>query len=283
MKQIIYIDILIGVNLIINYFLLLTTSKFLCLKIKRFRLILGELLSSVYSLYILLPDAPFLTSLIIKLFMAFTIVITVFGFKNIKIFCKTLVCFYFVSFSFSGIMFALWYVFKPKGMAINNGIVYFNISPLMLISSTVIAYFILEFISRIVEKKEIGNLIFDVHINLGSKSVKLKAKVDTCNSLTEPFSNLPVIVVSEHAIKEILPDKFPKSITEYNNNSLNKNLGIKLRFIPFKTVSGEGILPAFKPDFITINGPKKQAYIAICEEHILSSELPALINPILID
>lgn len=283
MKQIIYVDILIGVNLIINYFLLLTTSKFLCLKFKRFRLIFGEILGSVYSLYILLPDAPFFISLMIKLFMAFTIIIVVFGFKNIKIFCKTLVCFYLVSFSFSGIMFALWYIFKPNGMAINNGIVYFNISPTMLIFSTVIAYFILEFISRILEKKESKRLIFDIHITIGDKSVKLKAKVDTCNSLTEPFSNLPVIVVSRSAIKDILPNEFPNSISICDYANSNKNLGIKLRFIPLRTVSGEGILPAFKPDSIIINGLEKEAYIAICEEQILPSEIPSLLNLSLVD
>ena len=55
MKQVIYIDVLIIVNLFVNYFILLTTSKFLNLKLKLSRLILGEILGAIYSLYIFIP------------------------------------------------------------------------------------------------------------------------------------------------------------------------------------------------------------------------------------
>ena len=101
MKQVIYIDVLICVNLVINYFLILATSKFLYLKLKRLRLILGEVLGAVYSLYILLPDYSVFVSLIIRLFMAVTIMGAVFGFKNFKILAKSVAYFFVVSFLFS--------------------------------------------------------------------------------------------------------------------------------------------------------------------------------------
>ena len=154
MKQVIYIDVLICVNLVINYFLILATSKFLYLRLKRLRLILGEVLGAFYSLYILLPDYPVFVSLITRLFMAATIMGTVFGFKNLKILAKSVAYFFVVSFLFSGIMFGMWYVFRPRGMAINNGVVYFNISPLLLIASSLVAYTVIEVTNRILEKKE---------------------------------------------------------------------------------------------------------------------------------
>ena len=285
MKQVIYIDILIAVNLIINYFLILATAKFLYLKLNRKRLIFGEILGAIYSLYIFLPNLNLTVSLIIKFLMSLTIIWTIFGIKNFKLFIKTLTCFYIISFCFSGIMFALWYALRPNGMTINNGVVYFNISPVMLISLTLISYIILEIINRILDKRESKSLLYDVCIKVGNKSTHIKAKIDTGNSLTEPFSQLPVIVATYQSLEAVLPKDFPSSLLsnnigpEYVNPS-NTNI----RLIPFKTVSGDGLFPAFKPDSISIkSGPDRQAYVAVCPDKSLPREMSALINPLLID
>ncbi len=281
MKQVIYIDVLICVNLVINYFLILATSKFLYLRLKRLRLILGEVLGAVYSLYILLPDYPVFVSLITRLFMAATIMGTVFGFKNLKILAKSVAYFFVVSFLFSGIMFGMWYVFRPRGMAINNGVVYFNISPLLLIASSLVAYTVIEITNRILEKKENKNLVCSVLVKVGERQVNFAAKVDTCNSLREPFSNLPVIVASEEVLKPILPQDFWPFI---KGNEMQNFEDFKIRFIPFQTVSGEGLLPAFKPDVVKIkNDFEKEAYIAVCSKEVLPDGIFSLINPLLID
>ena len=286
MKQVIYIDILIAVNLFINYFLLVATAKFLCLKWKTWRLILGEILGAVYSLYILIPEFNLFFSIIIKFFMSFTIIWATFGAKSIKTFAKTLVCFYSVNFAFSGIIFAAWCVFHPNGMAINNGVVYFNISPVMLILSTLISYMLIELINRIVGKKEHKTRWCDVSIKLGNKSMILKAKVDTGNSLREPFSNLPVIVARKSSIAEILPKDILFDMADNSKTNLNmfENIKYKMRMVPFKTVSGDGLFPAFKPSSVSIaGGPEKNAYIAVCPNQTLPEETCALINPDLID
>ena len=281
MKQVIYIDVLICVNLVINYFLILATYKFLYLRLKRLRLILGEVLCAVYSLYILLPDYPVFVSLITRFFMAATIMGTVFGFKNLKILAKSVAYFFVVSFLFSGIMFGMWYVFRPRGMAINNGVVYFNISPLLLIASSLVAYTVIEITNRILEKKENKNLVCSVLVKVGERQVNFAAKVDTCNSLREPFSNLPVIVASEEVLKPILPQDFWPFI---KGNEMQNFEDFKIRFIPFQTVSGEGLLPAFKPDVVKIkNDFEKEAYIAVCSKEVLPDGTFSLINPLLID
>ncbi len=286
MKQVIYVDILIAVNLFINYFLLAATSKFLCLKWKTWRLILGETLGAIYSLYILLPEFNLLLSIIIKFFMSFTIIWATFGSKNIKTFVKTLLCFYSVNFAFSGIMFAAWCVFRPNGMAINNGVVYFNISPLMLIFSTLVSYMLIEFINRIIGKKENKTRWCDVNVKLGNKSVVFRAKVDTGNSLREPFSDLPVIVARKSIVSEILPDNMFVNINDKSKANLDviENIKYKIRMIPFKTVSGDGLFPAFKPHSVSVaGGPDKNAYIAVCSNQTLPEETLALINPDLMD
>lgn len=285
MKQVIYIDILITVNLFVNYFILLTTANFFCIKWKTSRLILGEILGGIYSLYILAPELPLFISLIIKLFMSSTIIGATFGFKKPLPFFKILIYFYSVNFLFSGTMMAFWLVFKPNGMQINNGIVYFNISPPVLIASTLISYIIIEIINRIITRRKFENNLLYLKINFENNQIKIPAKIDTGNSLTEPFSNLPVIVAKETAIKPLLSaNKYDQIINFIKNGSTNI-LNLKIRMIPFKTISEESILPAFKPDFIKINESEaqKKVYIAICPDKFMPTSAAALINPEILD
>ncbi|MDO4504437.1 MAG: sigma-E processing peptidase SpoIIGA [Clostridia bacterium] len=280
MKQVIYIDVLIIVNLFVNYFILLTTSKFLNLKLKLSRLILGEILGAIYSLYIFIPEPNLFISILIKLFMSVIMVAVSFEFRKIKQFLKIIVCFYAVNFAFSGTMFTLWCFLKPNGMIINNDIVYFNISPLTLIISTVISYTIIEIINRVIEKKQLKSSKYEIGIKFKDKYIVLNAKIDTGNLLKEPFSNLPVIVVKKSEINLLIPE-FNIFESIENQNEIKK---LKIRMIPFKTISGTGILPAFKPEYVVLKGNlKKQAYVAVCSDEYFSEGISCLVNPEILD
>ena len=285
MYQTIYIDILISVNLLINYFTLKATSKFLYINTTKTKMILGASLGAIYSLYILLPYEKIFSSMVIKFLMSITIILVAFGLQNKKNFIKCIVCFYSINFAFSGCILALWFIFRPNGLIVNNGMVYFNISPLILIILTIFSYTLISIINKFIGKQEDVSLYKKIHINLYDQKIQLYAKIDTGNSLKEPFSNLPVIVVNEEKIKKFIPlNSKSLSTGDILNYDKHKKIQTKLRVIPFKTISGEGILPAFKPDYIIIyddnNIPsKKEVYIAICKDGILDPKYDALINP----
>ena len=285
MKQIIYIDILIIVNLFINYFILLATANFFCIKWKTSRLILGEILGGIYSLYILVPELPIFISLLIKLFMSITIIGATFGFKKPIPFFKILLYFYSINFLFSGLMMALWIIFKPNGMQTNNGIVYFNISPIVLIIFTIISYMIIEIINRTINRRKLENKLLCLKINFKNNQIKVTAKIDTGNLLKEPFSDLPVIVAKETSIKPLLSENTYNQIKNFIKNESTDILDMNIRMIPFRTISEESVLPAFKPDFIKINESEvqKKAYIALCPDKFMPIGTSALINPEILD
>ena len=285
MKQIIYVDILVIVNLFVNYFLLLATAKFFCIKWKTSRLILGEILGGIYSLYILAPELPWFISSVIKLFMSVTIIAATFGIKKPTQFFKILIYFYSVNFLFSGIMMAVWCWFKPNGMQVNNGVVYFNISPVILIISTIISYIIIEAINKIVNKRRLDHKIINLKIKFRTNQISITAKIDTGNFLKEPFSGLPVIVARETSVKPLLPVNTYEQIKDYSADKFTDILNLKIRMIPFKTISEESVLPAFKPDCIKINKSEvqKEVYIALCEDKFMPQNAEALINPEILD
>ena len=281
LKYKIYVDILVSINLFINYFILLSVAKFLYIKINKFKLIAGATIGAFFSLYILFPQKNELISFTIKIMMSFLIVLIAFGFDK-KYFLKSTICFIFMNILFSGFTLLIWFTFKPKGMIINNGIVYFNISPLILIISTLISYFLIEFINRFLGKHPCNASICHITIRLNEKSSEFDAKLDTGNSLKEPFSNLPVVLVDKHKIENIIPS----DINNYNSSisQIAEKNNISIRIIPFSSVSNDGFLLGFKPDVLTIktnsgNVLNKEAYVGISEQNLKY----ALVGPDILD
>ncbi len=266
MKPVVYVDVLVGLNLFINFFLLLAVSKFLSLPARRPRILVASLLGAAYSLTILLPEInPFL-SLLIKFVMAATIVLAAYPFRGLKQFLRELASFYIISFAFAGFMLALWYFIAPQGMIIKNSVVYFNISPLLLIVLTVVCYLIIRLIHRLTGRQAPEDIFCKIKIDYNGESVSCFAKVDTGNSLAEPFSNYPVAVVNEENIASMVPEETSG----------------KIRLVPYQAVSGGGLLPAFKPDLLTVICGKKQieihnVYIAVTKTRF--GEFSALLNP----
>ena len=265
-KQTIYIDVLVGVNLFINYFLLLCVSKFLSLETRRRRLVAAALLGAAYSLTILLPELSPALSLPLKLLMSLSIVLAAFGYHGIRRLVRATVAFYLTSFAFAGLMLALWYFFAPQGLMIRNSVVYFNISPLALIALTVVCYGCVTLFRRVTGRQMPRELNCRIVIERGGRTCSCAARVDTGNTLREPFSGDPVAVVYEPAIASLIPPK----------ESLN------FRLVPFDAVSGNGVLEAFRPDRLTVySGGKtfetRKVFIAAAKTKLGESD--ALLNP----
>ena len=139
----IYVDVLFVLNFFITYLLLLLTKSLVKFTSKAGRLLFGALIGGVYSLVILAPNLNFFASLIGKLLVSMLIVAASFNIKRLTVFLKTLACFYFSNMLFLGIILALWFWIKPKGIVVNNGIPYFSIpaGTLLLLFCFVLFYF----------------------------------------------------------------------------------------------------------------------------------------------
>lgn len=293
MKQLIYVDVLVSVNLFINYFLLLSVTKILNLKPVRKKLILGAFVGALYSLVILAPPMNGFFSLLIKLIMSASIIFLAFKWVSAKLFLKIIMTFYGINFLFGGIVFFLWYFVSPTGIFINNNMIYLNLSPVFLVSATFVSYLAIRLMNKIASRQNNLTLNYDIQINTEGKSVILNAKLDTGNALREPFSGLPVVVVQHKSVEKIIPESIKIYFYAFNAcgssaTSAYDNQKFKdFRLIPYKTISGTGLLPAFKPEYIKIlsvdqNIPK-EAYIAVCTEKIFNDKFQALICPELIE
>lgn len=269
MKQVIYIDILFLLNFFITYLLLLTTKRLLKCNAKQYRLILSAVFGGLYSMVILVPSLMMFVSVIGKLLSAFLIVFIGFGFVNWKRFLKGIVFFFSASFIFVGIMIGLWLTFRPNGLIINNASIYFNINAKILILSSLLAYVLSTVIIKIHNRVTAKNQIYLVEINHKGEKVTFNALSDTGNRLREPFSNSPVIVVDSQLLSILFE-------------------GDPVRVVPFHTVSGDGILNAYKADLVVVTTADgsvnlENQYIALSNEEFSNGEFRGVINPELLN
>jgi stage II sporulation protein GA (sporulation sigma-E factor processing peptidase) len=257
MVQVVFIDVLFAVNLILNYFILLAVSGVLHRHDKRLRLFLGAALGAAYSIFIFFPQVSFLYSALLKVVFSITIVAVAYKFATLRNLIKLVIIFYIISFLFGGIIFAVYLFVTPPGMMVRNGVVYIDISPLVLILSGAGCYITITLVSRIFNKIRKVNSLYDIFLEMDGRSAKMKALMDTGNTLTDAITGSPVIIAEYGPLERLIPpelrETFKTGIVADTNTVSGSAWAGRFRMIPYGSVGAVyGLLPAFKPDRLTI-------------------------------
>ena len=271
--MIVYADILIVLNIIVDYFLLLLSSGVLHRKIKPWRTVLGAVEGGIFSLYIFLPQFDFFAELIIRISVCFIISFTVFGFVNLKSFLKASGIFFTVTCFYGGSMTAVWKLLKPNGMVINNSVVYFDISALALIWCTVIFYLLFTLLSRLFSSNHSMASRCSVCLYYKEKAAEFNAIVDTGNSIKDVFGSSDIII-ADKTVANLL----------FGQTDININTELKSRYraIPCTTVSGADILDGFRCDSGVVNQSGKSYKLKnpiLAVSNIPLGEERGIVNP----
>lgn len=274
--MVIYADILVLVNMYVDYFLLLAVGRYLHLKARGLRLFLASLLGGLTGLLAFLPVAKAIEWLLLFL-SAVIICAAAFGLRKWRLLIKSSCCLFIFSLILSGAVFLLTELTGIRA-AVVSGRVYFDISPLLLLFFTVAVYLVSLILEKLLgPRDDVRNLNFTV-IETPLGKAEILMKTDTGNSLHEPFSGLPAAVVELDALLPILP----ASLTEYFGGG-NPREG--LRLIPCSTLGGSTLLPAFRPEKFYLKEDKSElnCYIAVTKSRLSSSSWKGLLSPEILD
>lgn len=268
----IYAEYLLLENLIINYAILYITRKFTRTETSKLRLLIASLIGALYTFVVFYPSLKFMTKYIVKISISILIIIIAFNPAKLRKFIKLFATFYVISFAFAGAALALFY-FTNVDIYVGHGIFLIkefsikNFSPKILVIAIILSGILIKFtwgylLSRI-QKEEV---LVNITIELNGVKVDLPALIDTGNSLKDPITEAPVVVVEFSAIKDLLPRNIQRIFYKYKENNLEiisavmtKSMDeIKFRLIPFKSLGKEnGMLLGFKPDKVTLNDNDK--------------------------
>lgn len=259
----IYLDVLFLENLVMNYLILQLTAKFSKSKTSSLRLFLGSLLGASYViLLVLLPGIKVYYTTAAKIALSLAMVAVAFSPERFMSFFKTLAIFYVSTFIFAGGAFAFLYFSESGGFVKNGVVVAWRPRWTQLFFGIITVGIIVRIFWEILQTKFAREkLLIPLKISFESRIIDLAALVDTGNSLHDPLSNMPVVVVEFKAIKDILPSEIQNIFEQSKENDLTSVTNIvagstwfpRFRLIPFTSLGKEnGILIGFKPDYIEI-------------------------------
>ncbi len=246
---VIYLDVLIVLNWFIDYLLLSLTARLLRLPTRRIRMVLGALVGGVSACQLLLT-VPTAISVLLHTLTAALIMLIAFRYHSAKGFARQVVVFFCLSALLSGVVTALWYLTGSEAVLTKNGVIYFDISPLMLTAFAVISYGVICWYERLTHKPTPQGLDYVLTVDDGCGVCECRALYDTGLHLREPFSGSPVIVVCRDALLPYLPPTLCEALSSAGGVAVCPT--VRLRLIPYRTVSGEGLLPAFVPNKVTL-------------------------------
>ena len=272
----IYIDLILIENIIMNYIIIFTTSTICKEKVKHIRFILASILGAVYVVIQYISNFIIYESEILKLLLAISMIYIAFGSKKLKILLKQLLIFFLTSFCFGGISYYLLHlkIIQENMQNLNNPI---KITVLGGVIGFIILIMSFKIYRQKITKKD---LIYNIEICYKNKLKKIKVLLDTGNSLMDPITKIPVIIIEKEKLRGIIPKEIlnNNNLLEINTENIDEDVKIRCNIIPFKSIGkSNGIIIGFRPDFINIfednEVKRRKAIIGIYNESMTKSNL----------
>lgn len=242
----IYADILIITNIYMNFFMLKAVSVLTHTPLKNGRCIISAVFGGLTALTILIPEMNLICMTLVKLLGAAMIIAFAFGMGDRRLFLRLAAVFWLVSMIFSGTAYLFTEIFRPKYAFICNGVVYWDMSVLTLVTATIIAYMLISLFRFFLDRRSCEPKHFHVVICGNGNTAEIEGLCDTGNYLTDAFTGRPVIVCGRKSAERVIP----QAVKDYFSGSHMHVKGVRL--IPFQTVGASGLIPAFVPDAVYI-------------------------------
>ncbi len=229
---VVYLDVFFMINFIMDYLIIIITSKIAGVKNKRIRKIAGATFGALYSVIIIKPLINHLLRVtLINLAVAAVMVLISFGFICIGVYIKNVILLFLVSFAMSGIINYLYYTtiigkyMRSVLCGDSNKVV--NARKFIFVS--LLAYVLLNLAVKLVLfiRKD-AQLYYDAKITYKGKSVVVRALFDTGNGLCDPISGKMVHIAEYKILKPLLEgdEKAKENICVIPFHSIGKDDGV---------------------------------------------------------
>lgn len=276
----IYLDVLVGLNLYITYALLNCCELLSHVRSKPVRKGLASLAGGLSALLILWPELGLFPLTLIRLGLASLLTFIAFGYGGWRSFSRKVLLFFVVNFIFAGVMIACWVIFTPPGMSIRNGVVYFHLSALTMILSTIAASLAVRGLSWLFWRRKPEKLIRGAILSVDGRQTQLRILLDTGNRLF--FDGKPVIACSKRALSPLLPTEVLAAAEDLTALSAlsGSRWSARVRMVPCETAAGKKLLPAFRPDALTReDGQALDCLVALVDGSFCGGEADAAAPP----
>ena len=237
----IYLDFIMILNFFIDFILLITVSLILKRNIKTFKLMLGAFVGGL-SILLLFFNINSLLLFIIKILISIFMVLTSFGYRNLKYTLVNLLYLYMSSIILGGFLYLLNLEFSYKHIGIifyNNGL---SINFIFLIIFSPIILYI--YINQTKNLRNNYSNYYNIEIYYNNRKYKYIGYLDTGNTLKDSLTGKSVILIDKR--------KLLFNIKEF-------------RLIPYMGVNGSSMIKIVKIDKLIFNGKEYNVLLGIMD------------------
>lgn len=259
----VYIDVLFFVNLIVNLMLYVSSCLIRRKRAIWWRVICAAAVGAVYSCAVFFSGtSPILyniMAIILYLFCTWLVM----GYAGVREYLKDAAATLFCAFVFAGIFFLIYrYADVGSVVVFNNNVLYIDIPVFALLCVSGVCFAVITLASKAFVQVIGAKTEYDVIICFDNHEIQTRAKIDTGNSMTDPISGYPVLLADYRKIIKLFPAHFENYMEFADISQIDPRYHRRLRMVMCKTATGEGILPALRPDYIrlTYNGKEIQLH-----------------------
>ena len=249
--KIIYIDILLITNFMVDISFLLLVKKISNSFAKKHRIIIAALIGSLSSVTILLSNTfiPFF----LKVFFTLVQIIVCFSTFDFKKILRLSAVYTLISVSYAGLAYVVWKILGKNIIYVKNMTVYFDFDTGNLIALTIIFYAAISLWEKIRNYCFDKNKLYKVKTKINGQEFEIDATSDTGNLLVDCYYGKKIAVIAS--------DRLFADLGLENQNGIIKN---KLHIMPCKTISGDGIIFVTSPLKIEISDENSKFYPEVC-------------------
>ena len=225
----IYLDILFMINFTYDFLILNAVNIVLRRSIKIKRILFGSFIGSIsfFTLFV-----PLLNNIFITLLLSLLMLLTTFGYKDIKYLLNNIIYFYMISVIFGGFLYLinikLNNFYTP--LDIYNMKIIINLIGIIFISPIIYIFYIYTYKNNLLNhqnyynlKCSIDDIIYDVN-----------AFYDSGNLVKDPYKGRPVILINKKIIKSDIKNKSPI-------------------YVPCCMINNKILIECYKPSILIIN------------------------------
>lgn len=246
---VVYIDVLFVLNFIIDYLLLLTSAKltgqFLC----RWRLALGGAFGGCYAAAVFLPGLEFLSHPVCRVSAGVLMALIAFG--GSRRLPRLMAALFGVSAAFGGGVYALE-LLGGQGVTLERGVAVSTLDLGAILLSAAACYGVLSVVFRRTAGHSTRELQAAV-VSMEGRQILLTALTDTGNTLTDPATGRPVMVVEGKRMTGLLGRKMDETDLSRPVETMARLNDRRYRLLPYQAVGVEcGMLLAVRVDRVTV-------------------------------
>lgn len=261
MRQTVYVDLFFMINFSMDFLCFFLAAELLGSKLKLGRTLIASAIGGIYANIALFIPIGGIWEILIDISVCALMCLTAYGGRLSALASHT--CVYIaISMALGGFMTAVFSLLNraelPLSTLEGDGISAWLLLLLAVISGGITLAGGKHFRRRSTKKYT------DVKIFFNGKSKTLSAFCDSGNLLRDPISGKACIIADADALYGIIPNEIIKCVKDGNSDisALNTELAKKVRLVPTRTATGDGLLIAVRADKILIGTEKDEKEVS---------------------